>query len=539
MRVARTRRPAAAVVLAAAVSLLLAGCTSGHPAASGTPSGAGGRSADSAAGGATGGAPTPGATPLEPLPVEVPAALAPYYAQQLSWKPCDSGFECTTFKVPLDYAHPGDGHDVELSAVRKPAGGTGHRIGSLLLNPGGPGGSAVDYTERVAGRYDAGVRSSFDLVGFDPRGVGRSAPITCLTGPRMDAYTATDLTPDDQGETDALVAADKEFAAGCRAQAGDLLGHVSTVEAARDMDVLRALVGDRKLNYVGKSYGTFLGATYAGLFPSKVGKVVLDGAMDPSLDAATGNLTQAGGFETAWTAFAEDCAKHDDCPVGHSAEEAGRKLDALFAQLDAKPLPTEQNRPLTEAQALTGVAEAMYAESLWSYLREALTTALAGDGSALLKLADSYYGRGDDGGYENLMYANMAVNCLDLPAPFADPAAVTAALPAFQRAAPHFGRDMAWMALGCGYWPDRATGAPHTVRAAGSDPIVVVGTTRDPATPYAWAQSLAGQLEAGRLLTYEGDGHTAYQRQNACVDDAVNGYLLGGEAPADGKVCKD
>ncbi|RKE19911.1 alpha/beta hydrolase [Streptomyces sp. TLI_171] len=531
MRVARTRLlPAAALV--AAASLLLAGCTSGHPAPAGTP----GRSADSLPVSPTGAS---GATPLEPLPTELPAALAPYYAQKLTWKPCETDFECATFKVPLDYAHPGDGHDVQLSAIRRPAGDASHRLGSLLLNPGGPGGSAVDYVQSVAARYDASVRSSYDLVGFDPRGVGKSAPISCLAGDRMDAYTAADLTPDDQGEIDALAAVDKEFATGCATKSGDLLGHVSTVEAARDMDVLRALTGDQKLNYVGKSYGTFLGATYAGLFPSKVGKVVLDGAMDPSLDAVTGNLTQAGGFETAWTAFAKDCAKRDDCPVGRSEQEAGDKLTALFKKLDAQPLPTDDNRPLTESLALTGVAEAMYAESLWPYLREALTTAQAGDGSGLLKLADEYYGRSKDGSYENLMFANMAVNCLDLPAPFADPAGVSAAVPAFEKAAPHFGRDMAWMALGCAYWPTKATGAPHTVRAAGADPIVVVGTLRDPATPYAWAKSLAGQLESGRLLTYDGDGHTAYQRRNACIDDSINRYLLGGEAPANGKVCAD
>ncbi|MFJ5230570.1 alpha/beta hydrolase [Kitasatospora sp. NPDC088391] len=532
MRVARTGLvPAAALV--AAASLLLAGCTSGHPA----PDAAPGKSADSLPGASS--SPAAGATPLEPLPVEPSAALAPYYAQQLSWKACEPDFECSTFKVPLDYAHPGDGHDVVLAAIRRPAADKAHRLGSLLLNPGGPGGSAVEYVQSIAARYDSGVRSGYDLVGFDPRGVGKSAPITCLAGDRMDTYTATDLTPDDRAETDALVAVDKEFAAGCASRAGDLLGHVSTVEAARDMDVLRALVGDKKLNYVGKSYGTFLGATYAGLFPSKVGKVVLDGAMDPSLDAAAGNLAQAGGFETAWKAFAKDCVKRTDCPVGRTEQEAGDRLTALFKKLDAQPLPTEETRPLTEALALTGVAQAMYAEALWPYLRSALTTAQAGDGSGLLKLADQYYGRSKDGSYENLMFANMAVNCLDLPAPFADPAGVAAAVPAFEQAAPHFGRDMAWMALGCAYWPVRATGAPHTVRAAGADPILVVGTTRDPATPYAWAKSLAGQLESGRLLTYEGDGHTAYQRRNTCIDDAVNRYLLGGEAPANGKVCTD
>ncbi|WP_035863944.1 alpha/beta hydrolase [Kitasatospora cheerisanensis] len=531
MSFARPRRLLPAAALAAAASLLLAGCTSGGPApaASGTPGGS-----------AAGQAPVPaGVTPLEPLPTDQPAGLAPYYAQQLSWKACGADFECTSFKVPLDYAHPGDGHDIELSAIRKPATDKAHRQGSLLLNPGGPGGSAVDYVQSVASRYDANVRAGFDLVGFDPRGVGKSAPITCLTGERMDAYAATDITPDDQSEIDALVAVDKEFAAGCSAKAGELLGHVSTVEAARDMDVLRALVGDQKLAYVGKSYGTFLGATYAGLFPSKVGKMVLDGAMDPSLDSVTGNLTQAGGFETAWTAFAKDCVKREDCPVGRTEQEAGDKLAALFKKIDAQPLPTDTNRPLTEAQALTGVAEAMYAEALWPHLRTALATAQAGNGSGLLQLADEYYSRSEDGSYDNLMYANMAVNCVDLPASFADPAAVAAAVPSFEKAAPHFGRDMAWMALGCAYWPVKATGAPHTVRAAGSAPIVVVGTTRDPATPYAWAKSLAGQLEAGRLLTYEGDGHTAYGRHNACVDEAVNRYLLGGAAPENGKVCKD
>ncbi|MFJ5922380.1 alpha/beta hydrolase [Kitasatospora sp. NPDC092948] len=531
MRVARPRRYLSVAALAAAASLLLAGC-SGHSAP--TAGGPTGSPADSHAP-----VPANGATPLEPLPTELPAGLASYYAQQLSWKACSTDFECATFKVPLDYAHPGDGHDIELSAVRKPAADQAHRLGSLLLNPGGPGGSAIEYVQSVASRYDGGVRSSYDLVGFDPRGVGKSAPITCLTGDRMDAYSAADITPDDQSEIDALVAVDKEFAAGCSARAGELLGHVSTVEAARDMDMLRALVGDQKLNYVGKSYGTFLGATYAGLFPSKVGKVVLDGAMDPSLDAVTGNMTQAGGFETAWTAFAKDCVKRDDCPVGRTEQEAGDKLTALFKQLDAQPMPTGTDRPLTEAQALTGVAEAMYTEALWPHLRAALASAQGGSGSGLLQLADEYYGRSADGSYENLMYANMAVNCLDLPASFTDPAAVTAAIPAFEKAAPHFGRDMAWMALGCAYWPVKATGAPHTVRAAGADPIVVVGTTRDPATPYAWAKSLAGQLESGRLLTYEGDGHTAYGRHNTCIDDAVNHYLLSGAAPDNGKVCKD
>ncbi|MEY9948442.1 alpha/beta hydrolase [Kitasatospora sp. GAS1066B] len=532
-------RPAAALHRAlalAAAGLLLAGCTGGHrPGAAGAPSSA----SDGRASTATGPAGAPAAvTPLQPLPAAIPAELASYYAQQLSWQPCDQTFECTSFKVPLDYDHPAGG-DLTLTAVRRPADGAGgaRRLGSLLLNPGGPGGSAVEYVESVAAGYQPAVRAAYDLVGLDPRGVGRSSPISCLSGDRMDAYTAVDSTPGNQAGIDQLVAADQEFAAGCRQHAGALLGHVSTVEAARDMDVLRALVGDPELNYVGKSYGTMLGATYAGLFPSRVGRLVLDGAMDPSLDSLAGNRTQAGGFETAWNSFVKDCDTRPDCPVGQTAQQAGQQLDALLTGLDAKPLAGDGTRKLTEAQAVTGVIEAMYADFLWPELRDALAAAKNGDGGPLLRLSDSYYERTADGGYPNLMFANMAVNCLDLPPAFTSPADVQRAVPDFEQASPHFGRDMAWMALACAYWPVKATGAPHTVRAAGAAPIVVVGTTRDPATPYGWAQSLAGQLESGRLVTYDGDGHTAYGRGSDCVDSAVNHYLLEGKPPAQGLRC--
>ncbi|MFD8756397.1 alpha/beta hydrolase [Kitasatospora sp. NPDC059577] len=532
-----TRVSAAAL----AVGLLAGGCGSGPSgapgAASSDASGSGATSAPVAPGG-------PGATPLEPLPTVVPAALAPYYAQRLAWQPCDGGFECTTFRVPLDYDRPGDG-DLTLAAARAAAepaatgaGSREPRLGSLLLNPGGPGGSAVEYLESTARTYDNGVRARYDLVGLDPRGVGRSNPVTCLSGDRMDAFTAVDLTPGDQHGIDDLVAADKEFADGCRKQAGAALGHLSTVEAARDMDVLRALLGDERLNFVGKSYGTFLGATYAGLFPTRVGRLVLDGAMDPALDSVTGNRTQAGGFETAWAAFAKDCAKREDCPLGRTEQQAGEQLTALFAAVRTAPLPTGDNgRRLTESQATTGVIEAMYADFLWPKLRSALADARAGDGSGLLKLSDAYYGREADGSYPNLMSANTAVNCLDLPAPFRGPEDVQRAVPDFEQVSPHFGRDMAWMALTCAYWPVRATGAAHTIRASGAAPIVVIGTTRDPATPYAWARSLAGQLESGRLLTFDGDGHTAYGRHSTCVDGAVNRFLLTGEAPEQDTRC--
>jgi pimeloyl-ACP methyl ester carboxylesterase len=315
---------------------------------------------------------------------------------------------------------------------------------------------------------------------------------------------------------------------------------VSTVEAARDMDVLRAVLGDRKLTYVGASYGTFLGATYAGLFPERVGRLVLDGALDPSLSADRLNQEQTAGFETAFQAFAEDCARRDDCPLGRTPAQVGTNLSALFERLDARPLPTGEagGRKLGESLATTGVIAAMYDEGAWPRLRQALTQAVRDqNGAGLLALSDGYFERGADGDYSNLMYANAAVNCLDLPAAYATPDEVERALPAFEKASPVFGRALAWASLNCAYWPVKPTGGPHRIEAKGAAPIVVVGTTRDPATPYRWAQALASQLSSARLITYDGDGHTAYGRGSDCVDSAINTYLLRGTPPTEGKRC--
>ncbi|KOX47638.1 alpha/beta hydrolase [Streptomyces sp. NRRL F-7442] len=481
---------------------------------------------------------------LAALPQATPSALAPYYEQKLAWRDCGvPGFQCATMKAPLDYAKPTEG-DVRLAVARKKATGPGKRLGSLLVNPGGPGGSAIGYLQQYAGvGYPAKVRAQYDMVAVDPRGVARSEPVECLDGREMDTFTQTDTTPDDAGETDALVDAYKKFAEGCGADAPKLLRHVSTVEAARDMDVLRAVLGDEKLNYVGASYGTFLGATYAGLFPDRTGRLVLDGAMDPSLPARRMNLEQTAGFETAFQSFAKDCVKRSDCPLGGkgtSPEQVGKNLTSFFDDLDAKPIPAgdADSRRLTESLATTGVIAAMYDEGAWQQLRESLTSAMKEkDGAGLLILSDSYYERGADGGYSNLMYANAAVNCLDLPAAFSSPDKVRDALPDFEKASPVFGEGLAWASLNCAYWPVKPTGEPHRIEAAGATPIVVVGTTRDPATPYRWAQALAGQLSSGRLLTYEGDGHTAYGRGSACIDSAINTYLLTGTAPEDGKRC--
>ncbi|MFJ8073852.1 alpha/beta hydrolase [Streptomyces sp. NPDC096176] len=501
----------------AAAGLLLSGCSGGSLSPDGPASDAAG-----AAGG--------------PVPA---AALEPYYGQKLKWRACGvPGFECATMKAPLDYAKP-DGEAIKLAVARVKATGPGKRLGSLLLNPGGPGGSAIGYLQGYAGiGYPASVRAQYDLVAVDPRGVARSEPVECLTGPEMDAYTQVDQTPDDAAEAGALEKAFKDFAAGCQKRSGKVLPHVSTTEAARDMDVLRGVLGDEKLTYVGASYGTFLGATYAELFPERVGRLVLDGAMDPALPARELNRDQTAGFETAFKSFAADCIKRADCPLGQeSVADATARLKDFFAKLDASPVPTGEERELGESLATTGVIAAMYDDGAWSQLRSALGAAQNGDGAALLAMADSYYERQTDGSYANLMFANAAVNCLDLPPAFTAPAEVRAGIADFEKASPVFGRGFAWAAMNCSQWPTPPTGKAHRIEAKGAAPIVVVGTTRDPATPYKWAQSLADQLSSGRLLTYDGDGHTAYGRGSDCIDTAINTYLLEGKAPEDGKRC--
>jgi len=520
-RAHRSPRPYG-TVLAAAV-LLVSACSAGSSTSSAGPA---------------------GSVALRALPAATPSPLAPYYGQRPDWRECGvSGFECATLKAPLDYARPGDG-DLRLAVARKKATGPGKRLGSLLVNPGGPGGSAVDYLQSYAGiGYPAKVRARYDMVAVDPRGVARSEPVECLDGRRMDTYTQTDTTPDDARETGELVGAFKDFAEACGKRSAKLLRHVSTVEAARDMDLVRAALGDEKLTYVGASYGTFLGATYAGLYPERVGRLVLDGAMDPSLPARKMNRDQTAGFETAFRSFAKDCVSESDCPLGRagtSPEQVGRNLKAFFRQLDSTPVDAgdADGRKLGEALATTGVIAAMYDEGAWPQLREALDMAMKEkDGAGLLVLADSYYERAANGTYANLMAANAAVNCLDLPPAFGSPEEVEKGIADFEEASPVFGAGLAWASLNCAYWPVGPTGEPRRIEAKGAAPIVVVGTTRDPATPYRWAQALATQLSSGTLLTYDGDGHTAYGRGSACIDAAINRYLVEGVPPENGKRC--
>ncbi|MGP4110413.1 alpha/beta hydrolase [Streptomyces sp. 4N509B] len=488
----------------------------------------------------------PDAPILDPLPEEIPANLQSYYDQELSWESCQgaggrAGFECAMLTVPLDYAHPDPATDIQVAVTRQAANDPGTRIGALLMNPGGPGSSAVEFAQTQSTYiFPAEVRARYDMVGFDPRGTGGTEPVECLPGERMDDHTATDRTPDDAAEIDALIATMEDFGEGCQERTGELLEHLSTIETARDMDVLRSALGDEQLHYVGFSYGTKLGATYAGLFPHRVGRLVLDAAVDPRLPTLDTDREQAGGFETAFRSFASDCAELDDCPLGTGdADAASQRLLDFFADIDANPLPTDDpERPLTESLATTGVALAMYAPSLWPVLRDALTAAFdEGDGAPLLDLADSYYEREGDGSYDTSSFAFHAIGCLDSPAGSQNPDEVRELLASYEEASPTFGADFAWATLQCGLWPVEPSGHPVSIPAAGAADILVLGTTRDPATPYAWAEGLAEQLESGILISYDGDGHGAYAVGSDCVDEAVNAYLLDDVSPENGTTC--
>jgi len=481
--------------------------------------------------------PSPAQKSAAQVPPSGEEALARFYTQDLAWSDC-APFQCASLTVPIDYSHP-DGDTLKLAVLKVVAKSPSERIGSLLVNPGGPGASAAGYASQADLIVTKAVRAAYDVVGFDPRGVGRSSPIKCLSDRELDSYLGSDPTPDDKAEEQQFADLAKGFADKCKANGGPLLGHVSTIEVARDMDVLRSALGEAKVNYLGQSYGTFLGATYAGLFPTKVGKFVLDGVEDPNLSSSQLNEGQAIGFETATRAYVQDCVDKGDCPLGDSLESGMQRLRDFFKQLDAKPLPLHDRyvKALTEGWGSLGVAEAMYAPSLWGQLTDALRDAFGGNADPLMTLADSYAHRDSRGTYaDNLLQVFYAVTCLDR-SDSKDLAYYEAQARSLSAKAPTWGPLMARATVPCGYWPVPATGGPKRITAAGSGPIVVVGTTRDPATPYMWAQGLASELKNGHLITFDGDGHTAYMRSNSCVNDAVDAYLLEGTVPPPGLKC--
>jgi pimeloyl-ACP methyl ester carboxylesterase len=468
-----------------------------------------------------------------------PKGIAHYYAQRVAWHDCGGGFQCGTVRMPLDYAHPDAPQQVIMSVIRLPA--EGPRKGSLLVNPGGPGGSGVEFVREAARQYGADLRKNFDLVGFDPRGVNLTKqPVRCLTSKDLDRFFATDTSPDTTAEVNDLVRVSKGWADNCKARIPSLLPYVGTINAAKDMDVLRAALGDPAMTYYGASYGTYLGAYYAELFPKRVRAMVLDGAIDPKLSGDTVNIEQAKGFDVATHAFAADCVKIADCPLGTgTVHSALLRLTKLFAQADKKPLKNNlgDGRVVDESLVELGVASALYNKQTWPILRLALKSAIEqGDGTTLLRLGDLLVERNKDGSYSNQSEANMAINCVDKPyartlGPWKEEAAKA------KKVAPLFGQFVVWGTLPCAYWPAWTNEQPRALHADGAKPIVVVGTTRDPATPYKWAQALASQLKSGVLLSLDGDGHTAYLQGNPCITVAVDHYLVTGTPPKKNAMC--
>ena len=475
-------------------------------------------------------------TPNPEIAEAAPADLRSYYKQQVDWVPCESDFECAKIKVPMDYSKP-DGESIEIAALRLPSDGS-NKKGSLLVNPGGPGGSGYDFV-RDAGSTNISekVRASYDIVGFDPRGVKRSAPVTCLTDQERDASRAKVYALDtDAGLAEAL-ADNKAIAAKCAEKTGPVLGHLDTASAARDLDILRGVLNDSKLNYLGYSYGTFLGSTYASLFPDNVGRMVLDGAMDPSLSYEELTSGQAKAFEKAIMAYVTHCLASSDCPLSGTPEEAVGQIQDIIKAVEADPRSAKDGRMVNASMFVSGFILPFYNDDNWPLLTQALGSALKGDLSPMLRLADFGADRDPNGKYTaNSTFAFGAINCLDYPM-VTDTAGMRADEQQLRQASPTLGYYFAYGGTNCKAWPYQSVRTPAPADYKGSADIVVIGTTGDPATPVEWASELRKQLGTAALLTWKGEGHTAYGRSNDCIGNAVDTYLVDGKTPADNTVC--
>ncbi|SDK92234.1 alpha/beta hydrolase [Streptomyces indicus] len=451
---------------------------------------------------------------------------------QGSGKAPGSKWQCGTLQAPLDHDKP-DGEKIEIALIRKPATEPDRRLGALLYNFGGPGGSGVATLPQAAGDYED-LNERYDLVSFDPRAVGETATVRCVDDKELDRLSQEDDGPPSSAAEEAEDTAESRAqVAACEKKAGKLLPHVGTSDTARDMDLIREALGEKKLNYFGISYGTELGGVYAHLFPEKVGRTVFDAVVDPTEGQIEGSLAQAKGFQLALENYFKD--------VGKDPEEGSAQITAVLEQAEASPLPTNSpSRKLTRGLAETGIAAALYSEETWPYLTQGLQEVEnAGSGSILLLLADAYSGRDPQTGrYSNMAQANAAIRCADSNERF-DYADVKRERPAFEKASPVFGASMVWGLMGCTDWPVDGERKTPEVSAKGAGPILVIGNTGDPATPVEGAKKMAEALGegVGVNITVDGEGHGTYG-VNDCATKTVDAYLLDGEVPADGKTCK-
>jgi pimeloyl-ACP methyl ester carboxylesterase len=485
----------------------------------------------------------PGTGPAASQAPSVPGTVA-------SWRPCPevpgalvgrgaSGmrYDCASVAVPRDWNAPQSGQTYEVAMIRVRSQNQSDRIGSLLVNPGGPGASGIDTAIYLSfgqqfGGLPTEITDRFDIVGFDPRGVGRSDPVRCISSREQDQAIAADPDPVSQAEFDEIVALNRGIAENCGRKYGDQLPLFATEQAARDMDALRAAVGDPKLSYLGFSYGTLLGATYAQLFPQNIRALVLDGAVDPTSEFVARSEAQVKGFERAFANYTAWCSRTpQQCPIGPDAR--GAITDAL-AKAAVSPVRGPDGRAATEGWVFLGLISALYDESGWPMLAKAIDTLQAGDAEGILDLADQYAHREPDGSYSNLFDANAAVNCADA-AEVPTVEQVRQLQSEWRTKYPMFGASQAITLLTCALWPGKRD--PYPVGpATGAPPIVVVGTTGDPATPYENTAELAGMLGTGQVLTWEGEGHTAYPN-TGCITSAVDRYLIDLVVPPAGQRC--
>ena len=459
----------------------------------------------------------------------------------LKWSTCTNDrakaadLQCATLAVPLDPAEP-DGRMIDLELARsKSTGPASRRIGSLLFNPGGPGGSGIESLASLSTMVPERISQSFDLVSWDPRGVGESTPVHCLDAAAKDKQVAGDLSPDTPEEVQRTIADQKEWRAGCEKNNRDLVTHMSTADVAGDLDRIRAALGDDKLNYVGFSYGTSIGATYATLFPDKVRAMVLDGSVSPTADDLTQNIEQAKGFEHTYQNFVSACDASPQCALTGGA---AAKVDAVRQRLDQTPIPVTTKsgtHDLGRDQFDLGLGTALYDTSMWGTAAQAIANIDKGGAEVIMSFMDLQVGRKPDGTWDNQTDAQSMVNCADsTERPTTDQA--LAAAPQLEAASPTFGPMFSTSMLGCVDWPKAAEPTP-TPAPKGAPTILVVGTVGDPATPYQWAQQMTDALGSAVLLTYEGDGHTAFLRGGDCIDNAVTDYLVALKVPAAGTSC--
>lgn len=478
-----------------------------------------------------------GPTPIpKPSATEaVPAGLAPFYDQQVRWTDCGAGAQCTSITVPLDYDRP-DGGTTRLAIARVPA--AGESLGALFVNPGGPGGSGFDYARNASLQLSPAVTEHFDIVGVDPRGVGKSDPVQCLTDAQRDALAAANVSPTNSMDVAALVTASRLPSEGCSTGAAPEFAHMGTLDVARDFDIARAAVGDPTFNYLGKSYGTSIGATYARAFPDRVGRMVLDGVLptDLTLDAVT--KVQAAAFEASLHDFAADCIEHEDCPFTGDSDAVVGQVQQLLAQLKARPIRVG-SRDLTDTLASSAILSFLYfPEQDYPRLRAALAAvATKRDGQPLLGLLDERTGRRADGAYaDNSVDAYYAVTCLDRQ--YSTTPARTAGLAQdWVQVSPTFGETLAWGLLPCANWPAGRSGAASTGAYSGAAPLLVVNASHDPATPAQWGDALAASLGNATTVTWDAFNHTSYGQGSACVDETVDAYLLQGVVPAANVKC--